>query len=166
MRIMLAIAILVALLLAYGLTATDEAAIEGHVLRLINEERLSQGTEPLLYDEQLSSIAREYSERMVKRDFFEHNEALARHDFFAKRPVGDLVETYGYAITENIVQTPLGLGGCLGFTDAQVARCMVEQWESSLPHRESMLDAQRRRTGIGVSCSLFTCKATQYFTAA
>lgn len=163
---LLAVTLLLASAVLLPALLRDETVIKGHVARFVNEERAAHERAPLVFDPTLGSVADEYSMRMLRYDFFWHNRRLAEHDAFRRQPVSAVLERYGFFIAENIVETPLGFSSLCGLTltNRQVAACMVEQWRRSPPHYETMLSGTYGATGVGVSCGLFACKGTQYFT--
>lgn len=57
-------------------STTILAAEEQQMLNLVNQERSSRGLKPLSLDSRLTSVARAYSQEMVKNNFFSHTSAV------------------------------------------------------------------------------------------
>lgn len=120
--------------------AAEDAALdrlEQDALAGINAERAAAGLPPLSCTPELCRIARTYSREMVDRHFFAHAD-----------PDGATVETRAdgagirwRSVGENIARNR-------GFKDPAVVA--VREWMKSEGHRENILDARFRETGIGV----------------
>lgn len=163
--ILLLVVIAVTLVYAVSLQERDEAAIEGHLARLVNEERASLGTGYLVFDPQLGGLARSYSERMLSEDFFAHNYGVTGEELFTANPDWTR-RRFGDAVAENIARTHVGVfaGSCPAFTERQIASCLFELWKESESHYEALVSGAYGAQGLGVSCGLFECRATQYLT--
>jgi hypothetical protein len=123
----------------------DESEVENKILKLVNEERASNGRGSLAERSDLKSMAVGHSRRMLNEGFFEHS---------------------NYNVGENIGMTPrhymvVGCGPVL--TENQIANCLVASWIESPGHHMNMIDSSYSVTGIGVSCDLTECLATQTF---
>ncbi|MDD5012618.1 MAG: CAP domain-containing protein [Candidatus Nanoarchaeia archaeon] len=149
-----------------GLQSPDSVLIEQKIFESVNQERINHGLNALVWDNQLALIAREHSEDMYKRDFFDHN-----------NPDGDgpteRAENNGIRITngnwigiaENIGQTPIGdVIGC-GYThsEEEITNCAMDGWMNSPGHRENILNSNYDVIGIGTYCTTSACWNTQDF---
>ena len=129
----------------------DMASIEEKIFLLVNEERARQGAGQLKSQSHLNSFARAWSEKMIKEDFFEHS---------------NLNFAFPSTAGENIGETPIhyNVVGCgPTYSNNALAECFVSGWIESPGHHENMISREFYMTGIGVSCSGSTCRATQVF---
>lgn len=134
-----------------GSTSRDVSLIEAEILSLVNEERQKYKVKPLVSRSNFNKYAREWSDKMISEDFYEHS---------------DLSFAYSYAAGENIGETPIHYDviGCgQTYTNNAIARCFVTGWINSPGHHENMISNSFSMTGIGVSCDLSKCRATQVF---
>ncbi len=129
------------------LTGTNNAALstvatslEQQAFDLINAERRANGKEALVWDSELSRMARNHSENMARFDFFDH-----------AGPDGGLEERArargirGWdVLSENITYNK-------GYRDP--AAFAVERWMLSPKHRSNLLNSRLTRSGIGVAQS-------------
>lgn len=127
------------------------AGIEQRIFDGINFQRASIGLEALQWDPVLCRTAREHSRRMLEAHFFSHQDPV----------FGDLacrLNTVGVAwsrCAENIFREN-------GYTDP--AAIAVVEWSYSPGHRDNLLTAEFRLTGVGVAMNQDgTFTATQQF---
>ena len=105
---------------------TDHIARD--IFERVNEERLTRGLPPLVWDEELAVLAREWSLHMLRDGAYGHSPASFR-------------TTSRFAGTgENIL---------MGQRDAREAHV---DWMKSDGHRENILRAEFAAVGIGVVC--------------
>jgi uncharacterized protein YkwD len=111
-------------------------------LCLINRERAHAGLRALTVDGTLQSVAQGKSADMVARDYFDHTspDGVTASDRVLKS--GYVPQGASYAIGENIAFGTMDLG-----TPAKI----VQAWMQSPGHRENILDADYRETGLGVA---------------
>lgn len=114
-------------------------AEEKKTLELINKERQKYGFAPLVFDPELCRLARAYSERMAKYDFFSHINPEGKDVQGRAREFGI---TKWKAIGENLAFNQ-GYDDPVGFA--------VEHWMKSSSHRSNILLAMWTATGIGVA---------------
>jgi uncharacterized protein YkwD len=155
-----------------GLRETNEpddlnrSAVERSIHRAVNAERRDAGLEPLGYDRTLRNVARDHSNDMGARGYFDH-----------VTPDGDdWTDRYadaGYDCEVRINETYVVRGGGenigriswegdrLGV--ANVTRRIVESWMESPEHRKNILRPYWRREGIGVAANDTTMFVTQNF---
>ena len=120
----------------------DESRAESRIVAETNEVRSERGLEPLAGDASLAQVARAHSADMARQDYVDH---VAPN---GSTPV-DRLQRFGiecYA-AENIYYTEQG--GLL-VTEGTYAERTVEEWLDSPAHRETLLDADASRQGIGL----------------
>lgn len=125
--------------------------IEERILILVNEERQNYGARNLISKTNLNNFAKDWSDKMMAENFFEHS---------------NLNFAYSSLAGENIGETPIHYSviGCgQTYSNNAIAECFVRGWINSPGHHKNMINKQFYNTGIGVSCDLFECKATQVF---
>lgn len=112
--------------------------LEMETFALINEERRAKGLKELVWDEDLSRMARKHSASMVRHDFFAHT-----------GPDGAMLQRAQQsgisgckALGENIAYN-------LGYEDP--AAFAVKHWIISPGHHENMLRRVFTHTGVGVA---------------
>ncbi len=126
-------------------TPMDRDTFEMEVVRLVNEERIKAGLAPLEVDPGLMQFARERSEDMVSRGYFDHNDPVTG----AYLP-GDK--------WENIAS--ISSRQSLTF---RLAQRFVNDWLGSEGHRRHILLSNAKKTGVGVSIGAETIIVTQLF---
>ena len=125
----------------------DTDAAEAAILEGINAERRDRNVNDLQHAPELQTAAREHSQDMADRDFFDHT-----------NPDGEGPEhRVGCHAGENIYHGDRGRiqnaedGETWQATNADgVAGATIEGWTISQAHYELMIDALWRRAGVGV----------------
>ena len=111
---------------------------ESRLFDLINEERRSRGKKPLVWDGELTRMARYHSENMLRQGFFNHVDA----DGLDLSGRAELLGIHGWrALAENIAYNQ-------GFDDPE--SFAVERWMTSTKHRENILNGEFTHAGLGV----------------
>jgi uncharacterized protein YkwD len=130
--------------------------VEDLILDLTNQARRAQGLSPLAKDEELRSAARDFSNDMLVRRFFDHTtpEGLTFEDRLEKQ-YPHRVQAMG----ENIWS---GSGYDPGRTQ-NLAKEIVNDWLNSPGHRENVLSPDFTHLGVGVSARHDSIRATQEF---
>jgi uncharacterized protein YkwD len=114
---------------------------ELRTFELVNAERARQGLRPLVWDAELTRMARTYSEKMARQNFFSH-----------KAPDGQgLRERARESGIVGFKRMGENLAYNKGFADA--ASCAVVGWMRSEGHREHLLDGEFTRSGMGIARS-------------
>ena len=114
-------------------------AAERRAFELVNEERRARGQQPLVWDAELTALARRHSENMARQNFFSHTDRDGL-DTADRAAVGGVC---GWrAIAENIAYNQ-GFDDPVGFA--------VELCLQSSKHRENILRTSFTHAGIGVS---------------
>lgn len=148
----------------------DISEMEQQIHRLINRERQSHGLAPLLWDEQLTLIARNHSLDMARHHFFSHTNlqgedatARGRHlGWNRKKQVGPTTWLTGLA--ENIflnhlydqvirtVQDGIAIDQEYVWNPQEkIAHSTVRSWMDSPSHRKNILSPLYDRQGIGIA---------------
>ena len=111
---------------------------EYEIFRLVNTERFRQRLRPLEWDDDVASLARNYSRQMARGGFFGHYDAKGRT--VVERAEQQRVRGWS-KIGENLFM-------CEEIDGFE--RYSVRGWLKSPSHRKNMLDRQWSSTGIGV----------------
>lgn len=140
----------------------DITQLENKIHALINKERAKKGLSALLKDERLQKVARKYSQDMVKRKFFSHNDPDNRSFYDRYKAAGfQCCIRIGNTTclgAENIAQAILysssfykdGKTFYSWNTEDKIAESVVKQWMSSKGHKTNILTPYFKRQGIGV----------------
>jgi uncharacterized protein YkwD len=123
-------------------TAGNLEQVRGATACLVNHERALAGLPALKVNATLQSVAQAKSEDMVARDYFDHTSPDGVTAAQRVLNSGYVPDGSSYTIGENIAFGTLSLG-----TPAQI----VQAWMQSPGHRENILDAHYRETGMGVA---------------
>ena len=108
--------------------------IEEEIHRLINIERANHGLAPLQLSSELSRVAESHSQDMASKDYFSHTSPEGLSPFDRIKGAGI---SYG-AAAENIA------------AGQKTAESVVKAWMNSDGHRKNILNANYKKTGIGV----------------
>ncbi len=139
--------------------------LENKIHDLVNKERAKRGLSALLKDERLHKVARKYSQDMVKRNFFSHNDPDGRsfYDRYKAEGFECSIRTGGTTCmgAENIAQSNLfssyfykeGKTFFNWTTEDKIAKSVVKQWMSSKGHSANILTPYFKQQGIGVAFS-------------
>lgn len=107
--------------------------LEGEMLDLINDERVSRGLEPLTGDGQLARLARRHSADMFARGYFSHNTPDGKSPFDRMREANVRFSAAG----ENLAL-------------AATVRIAHNSLMRSAGHRANILSRRFGRVGIGI----------------
>ena len=149
----------------FGIGERDYEKIEYTILRETNLRRQASGKDPLKLDPELNIIAREHSQDMLARNFYDHNNPDGDGPTERALAKGIRVSSGGwYGIAENIAVVYIGNDeDCSTYDEDSLGDCLVDKWMSSPGHRENILDSKYLDIGIGVACGSSECYATQDF---
>jgi uncharacterized protein YkwD len=114
---------------------------EYQIFELVNVERHRSGLNDLDWDENLARVARRYSEKMLKENFFDHA------DFNGKTVVDRAKDSRikdWRKIGENLFY-------CEGYRNFDAVA--IKGWMKSATHRQNILDGDWTATGIGIAKS-------------
>ncbi len=112
---------------------------ESRLLGMINEERRARGRRPLVWDAELTRMARYHSENMARQEFFNHLD----RDGLDLTARAELLGLRGWKVlAENIAYNQ-------GFDDPEAFA--VERWMISAKHRDNILNGEFTHAGLGVA---------------
>ena len=120
--------------------ATEQAS--DIIVTKSNSFRQEHGTKPVKVNSKLVETAQYFASYMARTDNYGH-----RAD--GKRP-SERAQAHGYnycLVAENIAYQ----FSSAGFKTEELANRFVEGWKTSPPHRENMLDADVRETGVAIA---------------
>ncbi|HEX8458488.1 MAG TPA: CAP domain-containing protein [Pyrinomonadaceae bacterium] len=121
-----------------GVSASGD---ERRAFDLINAARRARGESPLVWDAELTRMARQHSENMARQNFFDHVDRQGRNVATRARTGG----VCGWsAIGENIAYNA-------GYDDP--AGFAVERWLISAKHRDNLMRRGFTHSGVGVARS-------------
>ena len=112
---------------------------ERRAFNLINRERASRGETQLIWDDELSRMARLHSENMARDNFLSHTDRSGR-DTDARAAACGVCGWH--ALAENIAYNQ-------GFDDP--VAFAVERWMDSAKHRDNILRAGFTHAGLGMA---------------
>jgi uncharacterized protein YkwD len=142
------------------------------IFELTNEERAAQGIPPLVWDEDLTSLAEAYSDRMVAQKFFSHYDPDGHDQSYRAQEAGyhAVKEIEGgkrIGVSENIAYIGTGNVAGLGYVNptdpVSIATAVMDGWMKSKGHRANILDPLSDRIGVGMSWNGEYWYATQEF---
>jgi uncharacterized protein YkwD len=126
---------------ANGVAPIVPTSQELRTFELVNMERARYGLRPLVWDAELTRMARLHSENMARQNFFNHQAPDGQGLRERSRASGIV----GYKrLGENLAYNK-------GFADA--SSCAVIGWMRSEGHREHILDGEFTRSGLGIARS-------------
>lgn len=120
-------------------TAANFARDERRVFDLINQERRQNGLNELNWDPQLARLARDYSQKMARENFFSHHDSE-----------GNSVESRARLMRiKNFSKIGENLFYSEGYRNPPAIA--VRGWMRSPGHRRNILDRGYQETGIGIA---------------
>lgn len=134
---------------------TYEGELEKQILVYTNKEREKAGLKPLVWEEQMRSIARWKSNAMLQLDYFEH-----------ENPNLNGASSYELA-TKYFGYNTNGYGENLYFSQGidETAEGIVNAWMDSPGHRANILNPKWTKMAAGVVKSGDVYYATQHFSS-
>lgn len=132
------------------LTPSSEnlAVVRSATICLVNRERAAHGERPLIVNGRLNRAAQGHTEEMIAQDYFSHYSPTGDTPGSRIRAAGYIYSSgLGYEIGENIAW---------GTRYLSTPRAIVEAWMASPGHRDNILDARYRETGMGVVAAVPT----------
>ncbi|GEM_PF-1160099 len=127
--------------------------VERQVVDIINKMRSEAGLEPLVHEPMLQAAADQHSEEMFRLNYFDHESPVEENRTLPQRLVSAGMKKYGWA-GENIAMVA-----------KPAAESLVEMWMKSQGHKENILRADFRFTGIAVYGDGDRYYATQVFSS-
>ncbi|MCH7756948.1 MAG: CAP domain-containing protein [Thaumarchaeota archaeon] len=142
----------------------DKTELERLVHQLTNQYRTENGLSPLLWDIELSNVAKSHSQDMASRNYFSHETPEGTNPtgrgtsqgYKCEKIIGNILYL---GIAENIFQNNLAFR--VWYTDDiptsyewnsqdEIAKTTVDGWMDSPGHRKNILTKTFDREGIGV----------------
>jgi uncharacterized protein YkwD len=124
------------------------AVVRSATVCLVNRERTAHGERPLIVNGRLNRAAQGHTEEMITQDYFSHYSPAGDTPGSRIRAAGYIYSAdLGYEIGENIAW---------GTRYLSTPSAIVEAWMASPGHRENILDARYRETGMGVVAAVPT----------
>ena len=117
----------------------DIVSIERVAFDLLNAKRVENGLSPLVWSDEVATVARKHSQDMVKFQYFSHKDLNG--DYVSDRADNAGIRRWK-AIGENIAFNR-------GYKDP-IGRA-VELWMESESHRHNLLDSHWRESGVGIA---------------
>jgi uncharacterized protein YkwD len=127
---------------AVTLKPLDASKTEAYIYGQVNEEREKAGLRQLVFDPEISDVARAHSADMLDRDYYDHVSPEGADP-------SDRVRTARICIgaSENIYKMSTSN---TGHSEEGVAEFAMNGWMESPGHRENILDRTVSRIGVGV----------------
>jgi uncharacterized protein YkwD len=119
--------------------SAEAAKTEAGILAQVNEIRRKRGQPELRLNERVADVARTYSRRMLKEDFFSH-----------VSPKGDTPGTRLKQAGLQFMAVGENLYRARNIAHERIPTTSTEWWMGSNAHRATLLSADYRETGIGV----------------
>jgi len=133
----------------------DVNLISQKIFLLVNEQR----TKPLSWNDSLALLAKNHSDDMFERNFYDHinpdeDDVTARAKKAGISTEKDLGDRVQIGLGENLTNVVNGdYTFACGFleNEDQIAECAVKRWQKSPPHYSNFLDTDYDETGVGVA---------------
>ena len=125
---------------AQPISAPEDSILARRVVELVNQERVKAGLLPLKWNDTLAAAAAAYAQEMAERNFFAHNSPEGTTPVERARRAG--YDAYGWGglyVGENLAK---------GYSTPEGA---MQGWMASESHRNNILLAKYRETGVGVA---------------
>ncbi|MBA3805372.1 MAG: CAP domain-containing protein [Acidobacteria bacterium] len=120
-------------------SSMSASSLERRAFDLINEQRISNGEQPFVWDAELCRMARMHSDNMARQEFFDHSGP----DGHGMQERARNSNIRGWSVlAENIAYNQ-------GFDDP--AAFAVERWMRSSKHRDNILNDRFTRSAIGIA---------------
>jgi len=104
------------------------------VFQLVNQERVSRGLAPYMWNSQLAVASQRHAQDMVAQDYFSHT-SLDGRDF------GDRADDANYDGSPRGENIAAGQGS---------AEAVMQSWMNSAGHRDNILSTSSNEIGIGL----------------
>jgi uncharacterized protein YkwD len=130
--------------------------VENLILEYTNQARQARGLAPLHPDDELRQVARDFSDDMLVRRFFDHT--TPEGVTFDER-LGERYHHWVSILSENIWSGT----GYSPKNARKLAKMIVDDWMRSPGHRKNLLNPEFTHLGVGVAVRHHTILATQEF---
>jgi len=133
--------------------------LEELIFQLTNEARRKNGLPNLEPDEALSEAAQNYSDELLKGNFFSHKNLEGKGPQERLDEEKPARQGYAYRVGENIAAYSK-----LDYSDNKImARMVLDGWMTSPGHRQNILNPHYTHFGVGVSVQGDQMRVTQEF---
>lgn len=133
----------------------NQNEIERTVRKFVNQERTDRGFPRLVTNDRIKAAARHHSDDMAMADYFDHTSPGGEtvEDRLRQFGVGcnGGAENIALTLSDRDVRTGGGRVVDYNGNETAIAKGLVRQWMNSPPHREIILTARLRETGVGVA---------------
>jgi uncharacterized protein YkwD len=120
-------------------TGLSEAQMESSITCLINDERTSNGLQPVSTNDDLRQAALSHSNEMIKQSYFEHTSPAGVTFMDRIEATGYMRGARSWTVGENLVW---------GTGPLSTPQALVTAWMNSPPHRENLLRPTFRELGV------------------
>ena len=133
--------------------------LEELIFQLTNEARRKNGLPTLDPDEALSAAAQNYSDELLRGNFFSHKNLEGKGPQERMDEEQPARQGYKYRVGENIAAYSK-----LDYSDTKImARMVLDGWMTSPGHRQNILNPRYTHFGVGVSVQGDQMRVTQEF---
>ncbi len=133
--------------------------LEELIFQLTNEARRKNGLPTLDPDEALSAAAQNYSDELLRGNFFSHKNLEGKGPQERMDEEQPARQGYKYRVGENIAAYSK-----LDYSDIKImARMVMDGWMTSPGHRQNILNPRYTHFGVGVSVQGDQMRVTQEF---
>jgi len=133
--------------------------LEELIFQLTNEARRKNGLPTLEPDEALSEAAQNYSDELLKGNFFSHKNLEGKGPQERLDEEKPARQGYAYRVGENIAAYSR-----LDYSDIKImARMVMDGWMTSPGHRQNILNPLYTHFGVGVAVQGDQMRVTQEF---
>jgi uncharacterized protein YkwD len=120
-------------------TGLSEAQMESSITCLINDERTSNGLQPVSSNDDLRQAALSHSNEMINQSYFEHTSPAGVTFMDRIEATGYMRGAQTWTVGENLVW---------GTGPLSTPQALVTAWMNSPPHRENLLRPTFRELGV------------------
>jgi uncharacterized protein YkwD len=120
-------------------TGLSEAQMESSITCLINDERTSNGLQPVSSNDDLRQAALSHSNEMVSQSYFEHTSPAGVTFMDRIEATGYMRGARSWTVGENLVW---------GTGPLSTPQALVTAWMNSPPHRENLLRPSFSELGV------------------
>jgi uncharacterized protein YkwD len=120
-------------------TGLSEAQMEDSITCLINDERSSNGLQPVILNSDLREAALSHSSEMIAQSYFEHTSPAGLTFIDRIESTGYMRGARSWTVGENLVW---------GTGPLSTPQALVTAWMNSPPHRENLLRPSFREIGV------------------
>jgi uncharacterized protein YkwD len=120
-------------------SALSQAQMESSITCLVNDERTSNGLQPVTSNSDLRDAALSHSNEMINESYFEHTSPAGLTFIDRIESTGYMHGARSWTVGENLVW---------GTGPLSTPQALVTAWMNSPPHRENLLRPSFRELGV------------------